>query len=143
VALVPLAALGSVFAIVHAVFATPIRGSVTLFYAVSVVYVFAMASLGLAIAVVARNLGQAMLLVLLVLYPMMLLSGAFTPPESMGPIMRYASLVSPVRHYVDFGYQVLFKGNGLAYVWLDVAGILALGVALFVLSVRRFARLTR
>ena len=49
-------------------------------------------------------------------YPMMLLSGAFTPPESMGPLMRYASLVSPVRHYVDFGYQVLFKGNGLAYV---------------------------
>jgi ABC-2 type transport system permease protein len=143
VALVPLAALGSVFAIVHGVFATPIRGSVTLFYAVSVVYVFAMASLGLAIAVVARNLGQAMLLVLLVLYPMMLLSGAFTPPESMGPIMRYASLLSPVRHYVDFGYQVLFKGNGLAYVWPDIAGILALGVTLFAISVRRFARLAR
>ena len=53
------------------------------------------------------------------------------------------SLLSPVRYYVDFGYQVLFKGNGLGYVWLDVAGILALGVALFLLSVRRFARLVR
>lgn len=143
VALVPAAALGSVFGVVHGVFGTPIRGSVALFYAVSVVYVFAMASLGLAIAVLARNLGQAMLLLLLILYPMMLLSGAFTPPESMGPIMRYATLVSPVRHYVDFGYQVLFKGNGLAYVWPDVLGILALGLVLFVVSIRRFTRLAR
>jgi ABC-2 type transport system permease protein len=143
VALVPLAALGSVFGIVHGVFGTPIRGSVALFYAVSVVYVFALASLGLAIAMLARNLGQAMLLLLLILYPMMLLSGAFTPPESMGPWMRWIGLVSPVRHYVDFGYQVLFKGNGLAHVWPEVAGILALGVALFAISIRRFARLAR
>jgi ABC-2 type transport system permease protein len=143
VALVPLAALGSVFGIVHGVFGTPIRGSVALFYAVSVVYVFAMASLGLAIAMVARNLGQAMLLLLLILYPMMLLSGAFTPPEAMGPLVRYAGLISPVRHYVDFGYQVLFKGNGLAYVWPDVLGILGLGVILFGIAVRRFARLAR
>ncbi len=27
----------------------------------------------------------------------------------------YASLLPPVCQYVDFGYQVLFKGNGLAY----------------------------
>jgi ABC-2 type transport system permease protein len=143
VTLVPLAALASAFAIVHGVFETPIRGSVALFYGVSVLYVFAMASLGLAIAVVARNLGQAMMMLLLVLYPMELLSGAFTPPESMGSIMRYGGLLSPVRHYVDFGYQVLFKGNGLAYVWPDIAAILALGVALFAVSVRRFARLSR
>jgi len=96
---------------------------------VTVVYVFAMASLGLGVAVVARTLGQAMMLLLLILYPMMLLSGALTPPESQGAFMRTAGLLSPVRHYVDFGYQVLFKGNGLAYVWQDVAGILVLGVA--------------
>jgi ABC-2 type transport system permease protein len=143
VALVPLVALGSVFGIVHGVFGTPIRGSVVLFYVVTLVYVFALASLGLAVAMLARNLGQAMLLLLLLLYPMMLLSGAFTPPESQGPLMRYASLISPVRHYVDFGYQVLFKGNGLAYVWPDIVGILVLGVVLFAISIRRFARLAR
>ena len=141
VALVPLANVASVLAIVHGAFATPIRGSVMLYYVVSVVYVFAMASLGLGIAVLARNLGQAMMLVLLTLYPMTLLSGAFSPPESQGTLMRTFSLLSPVRYYVDFGYQVIFKGNGLADVWPDVAGILVLGVAIFLLSVRRFTRL--
>lgn len=143
VTLVPLAVMGSVLGIVQGAFQTPIRGSLALFYVVTVVYVFAMASLGLGIAVVARTLGQAMMMLLLILYPMTLLSGAFTPPESQGVIMRSVGLLSPVRHYVDFGYQLLFKGNGLAYVWRDVAGILALGVALFLLSVRRFARLVR
>ena len=143
VTLVPLVNVASVLGIVHGVFATPIRGSLALFYAVSVVYVFAMASLGLGIAVLARNLGQAMMLVLLLLYPMTLLSGAFSPPESQGAFMRAVSVLSPVRYYVDFGYQVLFKGNGLAHVWPDVAGILALGVVLFLLSVRRFERLVR
>ncbi len=143
VVVVPLAALASLFGIVHGVFGTPVRGSVALFYAVSVLYVFAMASLGLAIAGVARNLGQAMLLLLLILYPMLLLSGAFTPPESMGFLMRYGGLLSPVRHYVDLGYQVLFKGNGLADVWPDVVGIVVLGLALFGISIRRFARLVR
>lgn len=143
VALVPLAALASLFAIVQGAFGTPLRGSVALFYAVSVVYVFAMASLGLAVAVVARNLGQAVLLLLLVFYPMMLLSGAFTPPESLAAPIRYAMLLSPVRHYIEFGYQVLFKGNGLADVWPHVAAMLGLGAAIFWFSVRRFERLLR
>ena len=143
VAVVPLAALASVFGIVHVAFGTPIRGHVGLFYGVSVIYVFAMASVGLAIAVVTRTLGQAMMLLLLILYTMIVLSGAFTPSESMGALMRYASAVSPVSYYVDFGYQVLFKGNDLAYVWRDVAGILVLGVALFGISVWRFGRLVR
>jgi ABC-2 type transport system permease protein len=143
VTLVPLAVVGSVLGIVQGAFQTPIRGSLALFYVVTVVYVFAMASLGLGIAVVARTLGQAMMMLLLILYPMMLLSGAFTPPESQGTFMRTVGLLSPVRHYVDFGYQVLFKGNGLAYVWHDMAGILVLGVVLFLLAVRRFARLVR
>ena len=140
VTLVPLAAVASVLGIVNGVFQTPIRGSVALFYAISAVYVFAVASLGLAIAVVARNLGQAVLLLLLVFYPMVLLSGAFTPPESTGAAMRYAGLLSPVRHYVDFGYQVLFKGNGIRDVWPQMGWIFALGVAVFTLSVRRFSR---
>ena len=141
VTVVPLASLAAVIGVVHGSFGTPIRGSLALFYVVTVVHVFAMASLGLGIAVLARNLGQAMMMLLLILYPMLLLSGAFTPPESQGVWMRSIGLLSPMRHYVDFGYQVVFKGNGLMYVWRDIAGILMLGVALFTLSLRRFTRL--
>ncbi len=135
--------LFGLLAVVHGVLGAPIRGSVVLFYAVTVLYVFAIASLGIAIAVVARNIAQGMLLLLLLLYPMLFLSGAWTPPESMAPWMRWASLVSPMRHYIDFGSQVLFKGNGLADVWTDVVGIVVIGLAMFGWSVARFRQLVR
>lgn len=143
VAMVLLFSSIGLFAIVQGVFHTPIRGSVALFYAVSALYVFAAASFGLAIAVPTRNIAQAMMLLLVILYPMIFLSGSFTPPESMAPWMQWASLLSPMRYYLDFGYQVLFKGNGLAYVWHDILGIVLLGSAMFAVAVLGFRRLVR
>lgn len=131
----------ALFGIVQGVFHTPIRGSTLFFFSVSAIYVFSVASLGLAVAVLSRNVAQATMILLLVLFPMIFLSGAFTPPESMATWMRYASLLSPMRYYMDFGYQVLFKGNGLAYVWHDIIGILAVGSAMFGFAVWRFRRL--
>jgi ABC-2 type transport system permease protein len=69
-------------------FHVPIRGSLALFYAVAALDVFAMTSMGIAIAVVARNLAQAMMIMLLILQPMVFLSGAWNPPEAMSPWMR-------------------------------------------------------
>lgn len=136
----PLSSL-ALFGIVRGVFDTPIRGSLGLFFSVTALYVFALSSLGLGIAVIGRTLAQSMMMLLLALFPMMFLSGAFTPPESMAPWMRYASLISPMRYYMDFGYQVLFKGNGVADVWTDVAGILTVGGVIFAAAVARFRRL--
>jgi ABC-2 type transport system permease protein len=131
----------SLFGIVHGLHGTPLRGSVLLFYAVTVLFVFSIASLGLALAVIARNLPQAMMLMMLTLWPMMFLSGAMSPPESMTTWLKVLSLLSPLRYYLDFGFQVLFKGNGLAYVWHDLLGIVVLGSGLFAFAVWRFRRL--
>lgn len=130
----------SLFGIVQGVFHTPIRGSLLLFYSVMAVYVFSVSSLGLLVAVFARNLAQAMMMLFLILMPMLFLSGAFTPPESMSPWMKYASLISPMRYFMDFGYQVLFKGNGIMYVWHDIIGIVVLGACMFALSMWGFRR---
>jgi ABC-2 type transport system permease protein len=92
-------------------------------------------------AVIVRNIAQAMMLLILILFPMLFLSGARFPPETMEPWLRYLSLISPMRYYIDFGYQVLFKGNGLAYVWPDVVGMCVIGILTFTFSVVRFRRL--
>ena len=135
------AMLERIFARLRSLHGTPLRGSILLFYAVTILYVFSIASLGLTLAVIARNLPQAMMLMFLTLWPMMFLSGAMSPPESMMPWMQYLSLLSPMRYYIDLGFQVLFKGNGFAYVWHDVIGILVLGSGLFAFAVWRFRRL--
>jgi ABC-2 type transport system permease protein len=121
-------------------FELPIRGSLLLFYSVAALYVFAMTSMGIAIAVVARNLAQAMMIMLLILQPMVLLSGAWNPPEAMIPWMRWLSLLSPLRYFIDFGYGVILKGNGLDLVLRDIAGIVVLGAALFSFSLWWFRK---
>lgn len=130
----------SIYGILKGVFNVPLRGSMLLFYPVMLFYAFTISSLGLAISTVARNLAQSMMLMLVILIPMLFLSGAWTPPESMQPLMQYLSLISPMRYFIDFGYSVLFKGNGINYVWHDIVGIILIGATLFSFSVWRFRK---
>jgi ABC-2 type transport system permease protein len=126
--------------ILEPAFEVPIRGNLMLFYTVSALYVFAMTSMGIAIAVVARNLAQAMMLMLLILQPMILLSGAWNPPEAMSTWMRWLSVISPLRYFIDFGYGVILKGNSLNLVAWDIAGICILGFGLFSFSLWWFQK---
>lgn len=125
------------------VFHVPIRGSLLLFYAASALYVFSMTSMGIAIAVVAKNLAQALMIMILILQPMVFLSGAWNPPEAMTPWMRWVSMLSPLRYFIDLGYGVILKGNGLRLVATDLAGIVILGSILFSFSLTWFNRSLR
>jgi ABC-2 type transport system permease protein len=114
-----------------------------LFYSVTALYVFAMTSMGIAIAVVARNIAQAIMIMILILQPMIFLSGAWNPPEAMSHWMRWISLLSPLRYYIDFAFGVILKGNPLSMVAWDVVGIAILGIVLFIFSLLWFERSLR
>lgn len=122
------------------IFRMPIRGSLLLFYGGAAIYIFAMTSMGIAIAVLARNIAQAMMIMILILQPMIFLSGAWNPPEAMTPWMRWVSLLSPLRYFIDLGYGVILKGNDLKLVATDLAGIAVLGTVLFGFSLAWFKR---
>jgi ABC-2 type transport system permease protein len=130
----------SFLAVLVPAFDLPFRGSVLLFYGVTALYVFAMASMGIAIAVVARNMAQAVMIMILILQPMVFLSGAWNPPEAMSPWLRGISLLSPLRYFIDFAFGVILKGNGLPVLLWDVVGIFVLGVVLFMFSLFWFKR---
>ena len=124
-------------------FGLPIRGSLPLFFAVTALYVFAMTSMGIAIGLLARTMAQAVLIMILILQPMVFLSGAWNPPESMSPWLRGISLVSPLRYFIDFGFGVILKGNGASILLWDIAGIAVLGIVLFGFSLMWFERSLR
>ena len=134
-----LSALSFLLVLVPA-FELPIRGSLLLFFSVTALYVFAMTSMGIAIALVARNMAQAVLMMILILQPMIFLSGAWNPPEAMSPWLQWISVVSPLRYYIEFAFGVILKGNGLRAVAADVMGIAVLGAILFGMSLLWFER---
>lgn len=126
--------------VLHGAFDFPMKGSLTLFFTVTALYAFTTAGLGLYIATLARNLAQAALLAILVLMPMIFLSGAWTPPEAMPAGLRQAMYLSPLYHFIEMGYGILLKGAGLDVLWDALLGLALLGMAIFGLGAWRFRR---
>lgn len=140
VAALSLVGLASSVAIAVWGFGAPVRGSLPLFFAISMLAFFASAGLGVAIATVSRNLQQALLLGFFVLFPLAFLSGLLTPVNNMPAILRYLSLLNPVRYLLTITIGIFMKGVGLETLWPQVVSLSALGVAVFALSLLRWRR---
>jgi ABC-2 type transport system permease protein len=130
----------AVFGIMMPFYGVPFAGSVPLFFALTALYAFTNAGLGLTAATFARNSAQVGLVVLLMVMPIVLLSGTWTPMESMPPWLRALMYLSPLRHYIEIAYGILLRGAGLDVLWTSVLPMAAIGVALFALGLLRFRR---
>lgn len=130
----------SLFAIVQGVFHLPIKGSLFLFFGMTALYVITTAGLGLFISTFTTNQAQVGLMTILVVAPMLLLSGTWTPPEAMPEGVRYLMLLSPLHYFVDISYGILLKGIGLEILWKPVLAMAALGGSLFGFGMWRFRK---
>lgn len=130
----------SLFLIIMPVFHLPVKGSLWLFFTVTALYVFATAGIGLFIATISRNLGQVSMLVILLMMPIMLLSGSWTPPEAMPIGLQWAMYVSPLFYYTELSYDILLKGAGVEVLWDVVLKLAALGLLVFGFGVWWFRR---
>jgi ABC-2 type transport system permease protein len=130
----------SLFGILHAVFHVPMKGSLLLYFALTTLYVFTTAGLGLVAATIATNQAQVSLMTILVVAPMVNLSGTWTPPEAMPEWLRALMLLSPLHYFVEISYGIQLKGVGLEILWPSVLAMAALGGALFGFGVWRFRR---
>lgn len=130
----------ALFGVLEWHFGVPIKGSLLLFFGVTAIYVFATAGIGILIATIARNLAQVGMLTALIIFPMVFLSGAWTPPEAMSAPMRMFVKISPLHHYLNASNGILLKGAGIGVLWDSILAILGLGVVLFCLGVWRFRR---
>ncbi|QIB33503.1 ABC transporter permease [Ancylobacter pratisalsi] len=142
--LVVLVATGaSLVFIVQGLLGVPINGSMTLFMLGTVLQLFATTSMGIFLATVAGSMPQFGLLLMLVLLPLQVLSGATTPRESMPQIIQDIMAFTPNTHFVMLAQSILFRGAGLDVVWPQFLALAAIGGALFFLSLRRFRRFMR
>lgn len=127
-------------AILETIFDVPLKGSLWLFFAITTLYVVSLSGLGLLVATMTRNLAQAAMLAILILAPMLFLSGLWTPPEAMPLVMRYGMYVSPLHYYIDASYGILLKGAGISILWPQVLGIVGFGAPVFGFGLWRFRK---
>lgn len=142
-AVVLLATLVALLGIVKGLLHVQIGGSVTLFLAGAALHLFAVTSLGILLATLARSMPQFGILVVLVLLPLQMLSGATTPRESIPYALRELMLLAPTTHFVELSQAVLFRGAGLGVVWPRFLALAAIGAALFGMALARFGAAIR
>ena len=99
--------------VANLVFAVPMHGNLVLLYAIASIYILGGLSLGLMIATVVGNRVQVILTALFINLPLMMLSGALAPIESMPQIVQTISLANPLRHFAWIMRELLVKGAGL------------------------------
>ena len=130
----------SLLGIMQPLFAVPIRGSLPLFFALTALYAFTTAGLGLVAATFARNSAQVGMLAVLIVIPIVMLSGTRAPLESLPEWLRYLINISPLRHFIEITYGILLRGTGLDILWGPVLAMALLGGLLFGLGLWRFRR---
>ena len=126
--------------VVRGVLGVPVVGSVALFLVGTAVYLFSTTSMGILLATVARSMPQMGLLLILVILPLHLLSGAVSPRESMPAAVQSAMLVAPTTHFVALAQAILYRGAGLDVVWPQLAAMAAIGAAFFGAALALFRR---
>ncbi|MBN8739330.1 MAG: hypothetical protein BGP24_08840 [Lysobacterales bacterium 69-70] len=134
------AAALSLTLVVRGLLQVPVEGSVALFLAGAALHLFATTSMGIYLATLARSMPQFGLLLILVLIPLELLSGGMTPRESMPQLVQDLMLLAPTTHFVELGQAILYRGAGLDVVWRPFLALIAIGSALFALSLHRFRK---
>jgi ABC-2 type transport system permease protein len=134
------ATAAALFGIIQAVFGVPIKGSVVLFFGLTALFVFTTAGMGLAAATLTRNQAQVGMMTLLVVAPMLLLSGLTTPMEAMPAWIRHLMALSPLRYYVEITHGILLKGAGIRVLGDSILAMAILGGALFGFGMWRFRR---
>jgi ABC-2 type transport system permease protein len=70
--------------------------------------------------------------------PMVQLSGAISPIETMPVFFRYLSWLNPLRHYVAIVRGILLKGVGLEALWTHVLCLAAFAIVLLSISIHKF-----
>lgn len=120
------------------VFGVPFRGSFLLFFFLSGIYLFVGISIGIMLATLCRTQQQVVLTSFFINLPMIQLSGAIAPIDSMPVVLKYISLLDPLRHYVAIVRGILLKGVGLEVLMPNAIALIAFAVVLMSISVNRF-----
>ena len=132
--------LGGGLVLGHYVFGVPIAGNPLLLFAVSGVYLVAALGVGLWISTIVDTQQQAMFVTFFIMMIYLLMSGLFTPIDSMPRWVQLVAELNPMRHFVAISRAVLVKGAGLREIQTPFLALCAFAVVVFALAVRQYSK---
>lgn len=121
------------------VFGLPVKGSIVLLLAETMLYILMSLSLGILISTASSTMQQAIFISLIgLMLPTILLSGFIFPIENMPKVYDYVSMIMPPRYFIVIIKNIMIKGTGLLYVWKETLILTLMTIVFIGISVRKF-----
>jgi ABC-2 type transport system permease protein len=119
-------------------FQVPLRGSVLVLAAGTVLYLFCVLGIGLLISTLSETQQQAMVSAFFFLMPAIIFSGFASPISSMPTVLQWITLADPLRYFIVILRGVFLKGVGFDVLWPQMASLAFLAILILTASVLRF-----
>ena len=117
----------------------PIKGSLFWIYVVSTIYILLALSLGILVSTIAETQLVALLIsAMLLMMPVIMLSGMMFPIESMPKILQYISAIVPTRYYISAMRKLMIMGTGIEEIYFEVSVLISMLIALMSLALAKF-----
>ena len=135
-----LADFGLGMALGKLLFDIPMVGSIFLVFLFAAVYLPVILGLGLYISTLSSTQQQAMFISFFFLIIFILMSGLFTPIESMPEWARKLNRLNPLTYFIRVVRMILLKGSGLGDTWREFTVLVSFALASVALAVRRYRK---
>jgi ABC-2 type transport system permease protein len=121
-------------------FGVPISGSLIFLFAMALVYLFALLSMGLFISTRAQTQAQAQQMAQFFLLPSIFLSGYIFPVAGLPFVLKWIGRVLPATHMVEVMRGVVLRNAGPVELFPNVLALVAISAVMVTLSVRQFRK---
>ena len=116
-------------------FNIPILGSLWLIFLVATVYLLLILAFGLIISTVSNTQQQSMFIAWFFLMIFILMSGLFTPVDSMPEWAQIVNYANPIAYFIKVMRMVMLKGSGFTDIAPQFFSLLAYGIIALTVAV--------
>lgn len=105
------------------VFNIPIVGNIGLVFLFASIYLLVVLGLGLFLSTITQTQQQAMFLAFFVIMVFMMMSGIFTPTETMPDWAQKVNVINPVMYFMRVVRMIILKGSGFTDILKELVSI--------------------
>ena len=121
-------------------FNIPFEGSLLLFFACAAIFLVAVLGLALFFSTMASTQQQFLFVAFFFVMVFVLMSGIFTPTESMPLWAQQFNWVNPVAYLMRINRMVMLKGSGFQEIAADMGMLAVLAVSYLALAIRAYRK---
>ena len=122
-------------------FRVPFKGSATVFFAASLLFVLCSTGIGLVVSLLVRTQMAALIITIIIaMVPTLLFSGFLVPVSSLSPGAQVQAHLFPGMYYTDVVRASFLKGLGLKTLWTNLLALAGLAVGLWLVAYHLFTK---